>query len=128
MRDPNLRRLVVATHNAGKLAEFRELLAPYAIEALSAGDLGLAEPDETGTTFLANARLKAEAAARAAAMPALADDSGLCVDALDGAPGTYSARRAGPGKDSAGAMPRIDGPLGELLPGILTTLGLDGCT
>jgi XTP/dITP diphosphohydrolase len=108
MRDRSLDRLLIATHNAGKLDEFRHLLEPFRIEAVSAGDLGLPEPDETGTTFLANARLKAEAAASVAMMPALADDSGLCVDALDGAPGIYSARWAGPDKDFPAAMARID--------------------
>jgi XTP/dITP diphosphohydrolase len=101
-------RLVAATHNAGKLREFRELLAPYRIEALSAGDLALAEPEETGATFEANARLKARAAAAAARLPALADDSGLCVEALGGAPGIYSARWAGGSKDFSGAMARIE--------------------
>lgn len=113
MRDPTLTRLVIATHNAGKLAEFRDLLAPYGVTALSAGDLGLPEPEETGTSFAANARLKAEAAARGAGLPALADDSGLCVDALAGAPGIYSARWAGPDKDFSGAMARIDTLLKE---------------
>src|SRR6186997_161163 len=92
-------KLVIATHNPGKLAEMRELLAPHGVEAVSAGELGLGEPDETGDTFAANARIKAIAAARAAQLPAFADDSGLVVDALDGAPGIYSARRAGEGKD-----------------------------
>ena len=113
MRDPSLDRLVIATHNPGKLAEFRELLGPCGIEVVSAGELGLPEPEETGTSFAANARLKAEAAARGAGLPALADDSGLCVDALDGAPGLYSARWAGPGKDFAGAMARIEALLAE---------------
>jgi XTP/dITP diphosphohydrolase len=100
--------LVAATHNAGKLREFRELLGPYRIELLGAGDLGLPEPDETGDTFEANARLKALAAARGAGKPALADDSGLCVEALGGAPGIYSARWAGPSKDFAAAMAQIE--------------------
>ena len=113
MRDPSLDRLVIATHNTGKLAEFRELLKPHGVTVLSAGELGLPEPEETGTSFAANARLKAEAAARGAGLPALADDSGLCVDALDGAPGNYSARWAGPEKDFAGAMARIEALLGE---------------
>src|ERR1700744_2972232 len=90
-------RLGIATHNPGKLAEMRELLAPHGIEAISAGELGLGEPDETGDTFRANARIKAIAAAKSAALPAFADDSGLVVDALDGAPGIYSARWAGAG-------------------------------
>lgn len=84
-------RLVIATHNRGKLDEFAQLLGPLGITCLSAGDLGLPEPEETETTFLGNARLKAHAAARAAGLPALADDSGLTVDALDGAPGVYTA-------------------------------------
>src|SRR6202012_184180 len=106
-------RLVIATHNPGKLAEMRELLAPYGIEAVSAGELGLGEPDETGDTFAANARIKAVAAAQAAQLPAFADDSGLVVDALDGAPGIYSARWAGPNKDFDGAMARIERLLQE---------------
>jgi XTP/dITP diphosphohydrolase len=104
-------RLVIATHNPGKLAEMRELLAPHGIDAISAGELGLAEPGETGTTFRDNARIKAQAAARAAKLPAFADDSGLVVDALDGEPGIYSARWAGPDKDFAGAMAMIDSKL-----------------
>jgi XTP/dITP diphosphohydrolase len=106
-------RLVIATHNPGKLAEMRELLAPYGIEAISAGELGLAEPEETGTTFQANARIKAIAAAQATRLPAFADDSGLVVEALDGAPGIYSARWAGPTKDFDGAMARIERLLQE---------------
>jgi XTP/dITP diphosphohydrolase len=106
-------RLVIATHNPGKLVEMRELLGLYGIEAVSADELGLPEPDETGTSFRANARLKAQAAAQAAGMPAFADDSGLAVDALDGAPGIHSARWAGPTKDFAGAMARIDALLRE---------------
>src|ERR1700761_9358380 len=106
-------RLVIATHNPGKLAEMRELLAPYGIKAVSAGELGLGEPDETGTTFAANARIKAVAAAQAAQLPAFADDSGLVVDALDGAPGIYSARWAGPSKDFNAAMTRIERLLAE---------------
>lgn len=108
-----LEQLVIATHNVGKLRELQDLLRPYGIRAVSAGELGLPEPDETGKTFLANARLKAEAAAQAAGRPALADDSGLCVDALDGAPGIYSARWAGPDKDFQGAMARIEALLAE---------------
>lgn len=87
-------RLVIATHNAGKLREMRELLAPYGIEAVSAAELALAEPEETGATFAANAAIKAEAAFRATGLPAFADDSGLCVEALDGEPGIHSARFA----------------------------------
>ncbi len=101
-------RLVIATHNPGKLAEMRDLLAPYEIGAISAGEMGLPEPDETGTSFGANARIKAEAAARASALPAFADDSGLVVDALGGDPGIYSARWAGPDKNFRGAMETIE--------------------
>jgi XTP/dITP diphosphohydrolase len=106
-------KLVIATHNPGKLAEMRELLAPYGIEAVSAGELGLGEPDETGDDFRANARIKAEAAAQAAQLPAFADDSGLAVDALDGAPGIYSARWAGDTKDFNAAMAQIERLLQE---------------
>src|SRR5436305_14776232 len=87
-------KLVIATHNPGKLADMRELLAPHGVEAVSAGELGLGEPEETGTTFRANAEIKAVAAARATKLPAFADDSGLVADALAGAPGIYSARWA----------------------------------
>jgi XTP/dITP diphosphohydrolase len=87
-------KLVVASHNSGKVREIGDLLAPFSIETLSAGDLGLDEPEETGLTFEANAELKALAAAQASGIPALADDSGLCVDALGGDPGIYSARWA----------------------------------
>ena len=98
---------MIATHNPGKLTEMRELLAPYGIEAQSAGELGLAEPEETGTTFAANARIKAMAAAKATGKPAFADDSGLVVDALGGEPGIHSARWAGPDKDFRFAMNQI---------------------
>jgi XTP/dITP diphosphohydrolase len=106
-------RLVIATHNPGKLAEMRELLAPHGIEAVSAGELGLGEPEETGETFEANARIKAIAASEATKLPAFADDSGLVVDALDGAPGIYSARWAGENKDFNAAMARIERLLQE---------------
>jgi XTP/dITP diphosphohydrolase len=106
-------RLVIATHNPGKLAEMRGLLAPYGIDAISAGDLSLDEPDETGTTFRDNARIKAQAAAIATGLPAFADDSGLAVDALGGEPGIYSARWAGPDKNFAGAMAAIEDKLKE---------------
>jgi len=106
-------KLVIATHNPGKLAEMRELLAPHGVAAVSAGELGLGEPAETGKTFHANARLKAVAAAHAARLPAFADDSGLVVDALDGAPGIYSARWAGPNKDFNEAMARCERLLRE---------------
>ena len=117
MRAPHHRRitgrLVIATHNPGKLAEMRELLAPYGIGVLSAGELSLQEPDETGMTFRDNARIKADAAAKATGLPAFADDSGLAVDALDGAPGIYSARWAGPDKNFFGAMETIEDKLRE---------------
>jgi XTP/dITP diphosphohydrolase len=106
-------KLVIATHNPGKLAEMRELLAPHGVEAVAAGELGLSEPEETGDSFAANARIKAVAAARAAQLPAFADDSGLAVDALDGAPGIFSARWAGPTKDFSVAMTRIERLLQE---------------
>jgi XTP/dITP diphosphohydrolase len=106
-------RLVIATHNPGKLAEMRELLAPYGVAAVSAGELGLGEPEETGDTFHANARIKAVAAAQAAQLPAFADDSGIVVDALDGAPGIFSARWAGPNKDFNAAMARVERLLQE---------------
>jgi XTP/dITP diphosphohydrolase len=102
------RRLVVATHNSGKLREFRELLAPFALELVSAGELDLPEPDETGTTYAENARIKADAAAMASGLPALSDDSGLAVQALWGAPGIFSARWAGPEKDFSAAMLRVE--------------------
>jgi XTP/dITP diphosphohydrolase len=97
-------RLVIASHNAGKVREIEALLGPYGVEPVSAGALGLPEPDETGTTFIANAELKALAAADLSGLPALADDSGLCVDALLGDPGIFSARWAGPTKDFSIAM------------------------
>src|ERR1700730_8492523 len=100
-------KLVIATHNPGKLAEMRELLAPHGVVAIPAGELGPGEPDETGDTFAANARIKAVAAAEAAQLPAFADDSGLVVDALDRATGIFSARWAGPNKDFTVAMTRI---------------------
>jgi XTP/dITP diphosphohydrolase len=99
--------VVIATHNPGKLAEMRELLAPYGVVAQSAGELGLPEPEEAGATFAANARIKATAAANATGHVAFADDSGLAVDALEGAPGIHSARWAGPDKDFRAAMNRI---------------------
>jgi XTP/dITP diphosphohydrolase len=106
-------RLVIATHNAGKLTEMRELLMPYGIEAVSAGELGLSEPEETGTSFRANARIKAKAAAATSGLPAFADDSGLTVDTLDGEPGIYSARWAGPDKNFRHAMQAIENKLRE---------------
>ncbi|MDX2307965.1 MAG: RdgB/HAM1 family non-canonical purine NTP pyrophosphatase [Hyphomicrobium sp.] len=100
-------KLVVATHNKGKLWEINQLIAPYGLAAVSAGDLGLVEPEETEATFHGNARLKAEAAARDAGLPALADDSGLEVACLGGAPGIYSARWAGSAKDFSLAMRKV---------------------
>lgn len=99
--------LVVASHNQGKVSEINELIAPFGLTAKSASDLDLPEPEETGTTFEANALLKAEAAARATSLPALADDSGFAVAALDGDPGIYSARWAGKDKDFARAMRNV---------------------
>ncbi|WP_290993312.1 RdgB/HAM1 family non-canonical purine NTP pyrophosphatase [Hyphomicrobium sp.] len=100
-------RVVVASHNPGKVWEINQLIQPYGLDAVSAGELGLAEPEETETTFEGNARLKALAAAEGSGLPALADDSGLEVDCLDGAPGIYSARWAGPGKDFGLAMKKV---------------------
>jgi XTP/dITP diphosphohydrolase len=105
-------RLVIATHNPGKLVEMNELLAPFGLSAIGAAALGLPEPEETGDSFEANAELKAQAAAGASGLPALADDSGLVVPALGGAPGIYSARWAGPAKDFAAAMQQIEQKLG----------------
>jgi XTP/dITP diphosphohydrolase len=101
-------RLVLATHNAGKLREFDELLRPFNLTLLGAGALGLREPEETGSTFKDNALLKARAAAQASGLVSLSDDSGICVEALDGAPGIYSARWAGSTKDFGAAMARIE--------------------
>ena len=100
-------RLVIASHNAGKVREITELLGAYGMEPVSAGALDLPEPEETGTTFIANAELKALASATASGLPALADDSGLCVSALGGDPGIYSARWAGESKDFALAMRKV---------------------
>ncbi len=104
-------KLVVATHNAGKLREINELLEPYGLEAVSAGALGLPEPVEDGLSFKANAALKAHAAAKGSGLPALADDSGLAVEALGGEPGIYSARWGGEGKDFSLAMARVEDEL-----------------
>ncbi len=104
-------QLVIATHNSGKLWEMRELLAPYGVDAVSAGDLDLPEPEETGASFAENARIKAASAARAANLPAFADDSGLTVEALDGAPGIYSARWAGETRDFGAAMRKVEAEL-----------------
>ena len=107
-------RIVAATHNTGKLREIRELLVLHRVDAVGAAELNLPEPDETGRTFGDNAALKAVAAARASGEPALADDSGLCVEALGGAPGIYSARWAGGSKDFGAAMRRIEEELGAI--------------
>ncbi len=106
-------RLVLASHNTGKLAEIADLVRPFGLEVVSAGDLGLPEPVEDAADFVGNARIKALAAARASALPALADDSGFCVAALDGRPGVQSARWAGPEKDFAVAMARVNQAIGE---------------
>lgn len=107
-------RLVVASHNPGKVREIAELLRPHGFEAVPADALGLPEPEETGTSFAENARIKALAAALAARLPALSDDSGLTVPALGGAPGIHSARWAGPERDFAAAMARIEAALGAM--------------
>jgi XTP/dITP diphosphohydrolase len=101
-------RIVVASHNPGKVREIADLLRPLGIETVSAGELDLPEPEETETTFEGNARLKAEAAAKASGLAALSDDSGLCVDALGGAPGIFSARWASPAKDFKVAMQKVE--------------------
>jgi XTP/dITP diphosphohydrolase len=102
------KRLVIATHNPGKLREIEELLAPFGVTAVGAAAMGLAEPEETGDSFEANASLKAHAAAAASGLPALADDSGLVVPALGGEPGIHSARWAGEGRDFRAAMARVE--------------------
>ncbi len=108
MKIPRGSELVVASHNKGKVREIRELLEPYGIRPIGADELGLPEPEETETTFEGNAVLKARAAADASGRVSLADDSGLSIDALDGAPGIYSARWAGPSKDFSFAMKRVE--------------------
>jgi XTP/dITP diphosphohydrolase len=113
MHRPITGRLVIATHNPGKLREMRELLEPFRVEAVAAGALGLGEPEETGASFRENARIKAEAAARASGLAAFADDSGLVVDALGGAPGIHSARWAGAAKDFRHAMEKVEAMLRE---------------
>jgi len=107
MRQLRPGKLVIASHNQGKVREIEQLLGPYGIEPLSAADLDLPEPEETGTTFVDNAALKARLAADLSGLPAISDDSGLCVDALEGRPGIHSARWAGPGRDFGVAMERI---------------------
>lgn len=106
-------RLVIASHNPGKIVEIGALLAPYRVEALGAAALGIAEPEETEPSFEGNAALKARAAVEASGLPALSDDSGLVVPALDGAPGIYSARWAGPTRDFSLAMARVHRELGD---------------
>jgi XTP/dITP diphosphohydrolase len=106
-------RIVIATHNSGKLREMRELLMPQGVDALSAGELGLGAPEETGASFRDNARIKALAAAAGSGLPAFADDSGLVVDALEGRPGIHSARWAGPEKDFYRAMRTVEDKLQE---------------
>jgi XTP/dITP diphosphohydrolase len=106
-------RLVIASHNPGKVEEIAALLAPFAVECVAAAALGIAEPEETGDSFEANAALKARAAAQASGLPALADDSGLVVPALGGAPGIYSARWAGPSGDFRAAMARVHREIGD---------------
>ena len=106
-------RLVIASHNPGKIEEIAALLAPFGVETIAADSLGIPEPEETGDSFEANAALKARAAAEASGLPALADDSGLVVPALGGAPGIYSARWAGPAKDFRVAMERVHRELGD---------------
>ena len=106
-------KVVIATHNAGKLREMRELLAPHGVECVSAGELNLAEPAETGDTFIANALIKARAAAAATQLPAFADDSGLCVHSLAGQPGIHSARWAREAGDYPATMARIEAQLQE---------------
>jgi XTP/dITP diphosphohydrolase len=101
-------KLLIATHNKGKLEEFREILGPYGVEVTSAGELKLAEPEETENTFIGNARIKAKAAMEATGLITLADDSGLMVDALDGAPGVYTADWAGPSRDWMMAMRTVE--------------------
>ena len=109
-------RLVIASHNPGKVREIAALLGPYGIEPVSAGELDLPEPEETGTTFVANAELKALQAADLSGLPALADDSGLCVDALGGEPGIFSARWAGESKDFDAAMALVERRIEETGP------------
>jgi XTP/dITP diphosphohydrolase len=108
MKEPPFQQLVIASHNKGKLREIDALIAPFGIEALSAGDLGVDEPEETEVTFIGNALLKARVSAQATGLPALADDSGLEVMALDGAPGIYSARWAGEPRDFYAAMAEVE--------------------
>jgi XTP/dITP diphosphohydrolase len=110
---PRGAKLVLASHNPGKLREIEALLAPVGVEVVSAAALGLPEPEENAPDFAGNARIKALAAATASGLPALSDDSGFCVAALDGAPGVYSARWAGPSKDFAAAMAMVNERMGD---------------
>jgi XTP/dITP diphosphohydrolase len=110
---PSGTKLVLASHNKGKLAELADLLRPYQIEIVSAGDLGLPEPAETAPDFAGNARIKALAAATATGLPAFSDDSGFCTAALGGQPGVLSARWAGPSKDFAHAMALVNERVGD---------------
>jgi len=116
MRKLDTRTIVVASHNAGKIREIRDLIGPLGFEARSAADLNFIEPDETGTTFEENAAIKALASAKAAGLPALSDDSGIVIDALDGAPGVYTANWAEKedgSRDFAMAMEKVESALGE---------------
>jgi XTP/dITP diphosphohydrolase len=113
MRKFTDKKLVLATHNKGKLAEMRLMFAPYAIEIVSAGELNLAEPAETENTFIGNATIKAKAAVAATGLPVLADDSGLCINGLNGDPGVYSANWGGPAKNFKLAMDRVQKELGD---------------
>lgn len=116
MADPRKfdeKKLVIASHNAGKIREIGELLAPFGVDVVSAGDMDVEEPEETGLTFIDNAVLKAKHSANATGLPALADDSGLAVTALDGAPGIYSARWAGQPRDFNMAMQRVQDELAD---------------
>ena len=106
-------KLVIASHNKGKIVEIGDLLRPFGVEVVSAGDIDLPEPEETEATFVGNAKLKAIASAKGSGLPALADDSGLCVHGLDNEPGIYSARWAGPNKDFTMAMERVNRKLGD---------------
>lgn len=107
-------KLLIATHNEGKLKEFKTLFTPFGLELISAGELGLPEPEETGITFIENARLKAHAAAKASGIVSMADDSGLCVDALEGKPGIHTARWAGPDRDFNVGMARVEEELNQV--------------
>jgi len=108
-------KLIIATHNKGKLAEFQSFLSPYVDEIISLADLNLKEPEETGTSFKDNALIKARAAAKESNLPALADDSGICVTALGNAPGIYSARWCGENKDPMVGMTRVHEELGDIV-------------